>query len=163
GWCEQIASSLVVMSRSQGIPARLATGFVASERDRVSGDLLVRGTDAHAWAEVWFPDLGWVPFDPTADVPLAPEVDSDRSGLDLLRENLGPLAAAVVVVVGGSWLLIRFGPRIRRSRTRSPIARLERDLETLGRKRGSPRRPAETATAYAARLEGSVEHDGDLV
>lgn len=161
GWCEQIASSLVVMARSLGIPARLATGFVASERDRMSGDLVVRGTDAHAWAEVWFPELGWVPFDPTADVPLAPEPDTDRSILDLLRDHLGLLAAAVVVTVVVIWILLRLAPRVRsrRHRSRSPIARLERDLERLGEGRGLPRRPSETATAYASRLDAERADD----
>ena len=69
GFCEQIASALTVMLRSQGVPARLATGYLPGERDRVSGVWKVRASDAHAWVEVWFPETGWEAFDPTASVP----------------------------------------------------------------------------------------------
>ena len=78
GWCEQIASSLVVMARSVGIPARLATGFVSGERDSLTGEFVVRERDAHAWAEIYFPGIGWQPFDPTASVPLAGDAGGER-------------------------------------------------------------------------------------
>jgi transglutaminase-like putative cysteine protease len=52
GWCEQIASSLVVLARAAGLPARLTTGFVPGERDALTGRFVVRERDAHAWAEV---------------------------------------------------------------------------------------------------------------
>ena len=71
GWCEQIASSLVVLARSAGIPARLVTGFVPGSRDALTGRFVVRERDAHAWAEIYFPGIGWQGFDPTASVPLA--------------------------------------------------------------------------------------------
>ncbi|HEY4378141.1 MAG TPA: transglutaminase domain-containing protein, partial [Acidimicrobiales bacterium] len=71
GWCEQVASSLVVLLRSEGVPARFVTGYVPEDRDPVSGSFTVRERDSHAWAEVWFPKVGWVAFDPTAHVPLA--------------------------------------------------------------------------------------------
>ncbi|HMV76195.1 MAG TPA: transglutaminaseTgpA domain-containing protein, partial [Microthrixaceae bacterium] len=83
GWCEQIASSLVVMLREVGVPARLATGFAPGELDRSSGRFVVRERDAHAWAEVWFPDVGWVPFDPTARVPLAGDAASSARELPI--------------------------------------------------------------------------------
>ena len=106
GYCEQIASTLTVMLRSQGVPARLATGYVPGERDRVSGVWKVRASDAHAWVEVWFPQTGWQPFDPTASVPLSGEVDGGTVGGDLIgaatssiashRLELGLLAVAAV-------------------------------------------------------------------
>ncbi len=73
GFCEQIATALAVMLRTQGVPSRLVTGYVPGERDRVTGVWEVRASDAHAWVEVWFPETGWQAFDPTADVPLAGE------------------------------------------------------------------------------------------
>lgn len=156
GWCEQIASSLVVLARSEGIPARLATGFVASERDRVTGDFVVRAKHAHAWAEVWFPEHGWVPFDPTADVPLAPEADGDRSITDLLRDRLGSIAAVVVGIAVLGWTIGRLSSRWRRHRADRPsgdIARLDRDLARLGARHGIDRGPAESAAAHAARID----------
>lgn len=85
GFCEQIATATVMLLRLQGIPARLATGYVPSERDPITGVWISRARDAHAWVEVRFPNLGWVPFDPTADVPLAGESVQTTIGGDLLR------------------------------------------------------------------------------
>lgn len=155
GWCEQIASSLVVMARAVGVPARLATGYVATERDRVTGALVVRARDAHAWAEVWFPDVGWVPFDPTADVPLAPTRSDTDTVADWLRGHVveltvAVLLAVVVAVAGGRAL--RSVRRRRRARPRSWAARADRDLTRLGTRAGLDRAPGETATAYASRV-----------
>ncbi|MCP4226808.1 MAG: transglutaminase domain-containing protein, partial [Actinomycetia bacterium] len=71
GFCEQIGSAMVVMLRSLGIPARLVVGYVPGSYEASSGRWISRGTDAHAWAEVYFPGVGWQGFDPTAGVPLA--------------------------------------------------------------------------------------------
>jgi len=155
GWCEQIASSLVVLARSQGIPARLATGFVPGERDRASGDLVVRGTDAHAWAEVWFPSYGWVAFDPTADVSLAPTPDRDRSLADLVRTHLTAIVGVALAVAVGGWALRGLARLVRRRRAARPAtaaAALDRDLDRLGRRCGLAREPAEPAGAFAERL-----------
>ena len=91
GFCEQIASALAVMLRTQGVPARLATGYLPGERDRLSGVWKVRASDAHAWVEVWFPESGWQAFDPTAEVPFGGEVDAGSVGGDL-AEAIGAAA-----------------------------------------------------------------------
>ena len=93
GFCEQIASTLTIMLRSQGVPARLATGYVPGERDRVSGVWNVRGSDAHAWVEVWFPQTGWQPFDPTAEVPLAADAGGDTIGGDLIAATVSSIGS----------------------------------------------------------------------
>ncbi len=64
GHCALFASSMVVMAREVGLPARYVTGFVASERS--GGAFLVRGSDAHAWVEVYIDGAGWIAFDPTS-------------------------------------------------------------------------------------------------
>jgi hypothetical protein len=65
GHCEYFASSMAVMLRSLGIPARLATGFQSGVYNPVSGLWLVRASDAHSWVEAWIPGYGWTTFDPT--------------------------------------------------------------------------------------------------
>jgi len=65
GVCEMYVSAMVVMLRDQGIPARLTAGFGSGEYNSITGYYEVRANDAHAWTEVYFPDHGWVPFDPT--------------------------------------------------------------------------------------------------
>ncbi len=108
GFCEQIASSLVVMLRSQGVPARLATGFIPGTRDRISGVFEVKASDAHAWVEVWFPETGWEAFDPTAQVPLAGEAERSTIGADAAGAIVDgavsrplELAGVVLLLVGG--------------------------------------------------------------
>ena len=84
GFCEQIGTSLVVMLRSLGIPARLVVGYASGERNPFTGLYEVRAKDAHAWAEVYFPGVGWQGFDPTASVPLAGDSAIDGAGTGAL-------------------------------------------------------------------------------
>lgn len=69
GHCEYFASSLAVMLRSIGIPARVATGFQSGVYNPFSGWYLVRASDAHSWVEAWLPAKGWTTFDPTPPDP----------------------------------------------------------------------------------------------
>jgi transglutaminase-like putative cysteine protease len=69
GHCEYFASAMTVMLRSQGIPARLATGFQSGIYNPVSDLWLVRAGDAHSWVEAWIPSHGWTTFDPTPPDP----------------------------------------------------------------------------------------------
>ncbi len=64
GYCEQFAGSYAAMMRSIGIPARVAVGFTQGANDG-AGNYSVLGRNAHAWPEVWFDGIGWVPFEPT--------------------------------------------------------------------------------------------------
>lgn len=66
GFCEHFASSFVFLMRAAGVPARVVTGYQGGEMNPLDGYLVVRQTDAHAWAEVWLPDSGWTRVDPTA-------------------------------------------------------------------------------------------------
>jgi transglutaminase-like putative cysteine protease len=68
GFCEHIASSFVILMRALDIPARIVTGYQGGEFNRVDSHWTVRQRDAHAWAEVWLRDQGWVRVDPTSAV-----------------------------------------------------------------------------------------------
>ena len=59
------ATAPVLLARASGLSARLALGYRPGFRDPLSGALVVRESDAHAWAEIFFVDHGWVPFDST--------------------------------------------------------------------------------------------------
>jgi len=64
GYCVYFATAMTQMLRSEGVPARYVTGYTSGEQ--VDDDTyVVRGLDAHAWVEVYFPAHGWVRFDPT--------------------------------------------------------------------------------------------------
>ncbi len=67
GYCNYYATAMVLMLRSQGVPARMAAGFAQGTWDPERGAFLVRERDAHTWVEVYFPGYGWTEFEPTAD------------------------------------------------------------------------------------------------
>lgn len=71
GFCEHYASAFVYLMRAMGNPARVVTGYQGGEINPVDQFMLVRQSDAHAWAEVWIAHRGWIRVDPTAAV--APE------------------------------------------------------------------------------------------
>lgn len=91
GYCEHFSAAFVVLMRGAGIPARVVTGYAGGVRNRFGNYWVVRRLDAHAWAEVWLPQRGWVRVDPTAAV--APERiydtiedridDNETRGMDL--------------------------------------------------------------------------------
>jgi transglutaminase-like putative cysteine protease len=66
GFCEHYASSFAFLLRAAGVPARVVTGYQGGDINPVDGYMIVRQSDAHAWAEVWLNGRGWVRFDPTA-------------------------------------------------------------------------------------------------
>lgn len=174
GFCEQIGTSLVVMLRELGVPARLAVGYAPGERNPFTGLYEVKASDAHAWAEVYFPGIGWQGFDPTAEVPLAGDSQIDSAGtgaLSYLSSRLdipGELLAGLSIVAGLVGLAfalrsVRRRPRaiaISRSWASQRLAR----LEALGTRRGRPRAPSETTPTFVRAL-GSLapEYGSDLV
>ncbi|MFB6312206.1 MAG: transglutaminase domain-containing protein, partial [Salinirussus sp.] len=116
GYCVYYATTMVVMLRTQGIPARFVSGYTTGQEVE-DGRYVVRGLNAHAWVEVYFPDSGWVAFDPTPAGPRTaaendrieearaannPNVDTDESAANLdtptstvtSNESDGPLTPA---------------------------------------------------------------------
>jgi transglutaminase-like putative cysteine protease len=68
GHCEYYASAMTVLLRSRGIPTRMVNGFYGGEWNPIGKYWLIRQRDAHSWVEVWFPEAGWVVFDPTPSI-----------------------------------------------------------------------------------------------
>ena len=65
GHCEFFATSAALFLRSLGIPSRLVVGYKGGVYNSLIEHLEVRSRDAHAWVELWIPQYGWIPFDPT--------------------------------------------------------------------------------------------------
>ena len=83
GYCTYFATTMVTMLRSQDIPARFAVGYTPGQQ--VDADQwVVRGYNSHAWVEVYFPDRGWIRFDPT---PSTPRQRNERQQLADARED----------------------------------------------------------------------------
>ncbi|MEK3856526.1 DUF4129 domain-containing transglutaminase family protein [Cytobacillus sp. FSL H8-0458] len=69
GYCDNFSSSMVVMARSIGLPARWVKGYTEGEFKQSLGSGLrlfeITNNNAHSWVEIYFPEIGWVPFEPT--------------------------------------------------------------------------------------------------
>jgi transglutaminase-like putative cysteine protease len=175
GFCEQFATAAVIMLRSQGIPARLVTGYVGGDSDIDPGERVFRGSDAHAWVQVFYPGVGWVNSDPTAGAVLQTTTPSirQRIGTSLTRAwhrvpggRFGAIAALALAVVIGT-ALSTIGRRWLRRRRRyagidrgrrgdGPIlaAYLRLDIALCGVERA--RAPSESLGELAGRLGGFV-------
>jgi protein-glutamine gamma-glutamyltransferase len=96
GFCEHFATAFVVVLRAMDIPARVVTGYQGTDAQPEDGWLVVRQSNAHAWAEYWSPRRGWVRADPTAAV--APDrIDRGRA----LRPAAGFVGSAINAVSPG--------------------------------------------------------------
>ena len=100
GFCEHYAGAFVFLMRELGIPARVVTGYQGGALNPVDGYFEVRQSDAHAWAEVWLEQRGWVRIDPTAAV--APDRIEHTVGLRKPRGLLGGLIG--FTPSQGAWL-----------------------------------------------------------
>ncbi|WP_062301388.1 transglutaminase family protein [Demequina subtropica] len=125
GYCVQFATTMVVMARTLGIPARMAVGFLGGVQD--GERYVVRGRDAHAWPELYFPGHGWVRFEPTpavqtgarpvyatpeVSVPQNPLVDEPNPRSTVLPQQQAPTTAPAPAPVAAAsdsgwspWLL----------------------------------------------------------
>lgn len=184
GFCEQIASAEVVLLRAMGVPARLVSGYVPGRRSLLSGMFEVRGSDAHAWTEVYVPNVGWVESDPTYVVPpggpfaaakelgrwlkagyeslpeplrdtLASIWSWSRDAIRLEMPNAALLAGTLLSAMLAAWA-IRGRVRSRRSARLAWELRTLAMLESLGRRLGLPRRPSETPREYAVQLRRAL-------
>lgn len=175
GYCEQFATAEALMLRSLGIPARLATGYSTGDYNPNLDQSVVRERDAHAWVEVYFPERGWVPVDPSPGYPglaatrfpnrwsaaglarVIPHLSLAGGGalgaagaLALIPGLLGVAAALLALV----WTLARLRGRRRTGREAELLALYERLQRRLGRRRAPPETPLEyAARAPASRLD----------
>jgi transglutaminase-like putative cysteine protease len=92
-YCNYYASAMIMMLRSQGIPARFVTGYAQGEWDEASSSYRVRSSNAHAWTEVFFPSYGWIPFEATASLPAADRPEGAGNPGDAFGDE-GATAAA---------------------------------------------------------------------
>jgi hypothetical protein len=133
----------------------------------------VKAKDAHAWAEVWFPGIGWQAFDPTASVPFAGDPFSSAAGAGLasfLRHRIPSVPTSLVTFAAGAvavtlplatigWVVLQ---RRRRRRAWAALPWSAQQLERLdraGTRRGRSRREWESASRYADVLARSVLPD----
>jgi transglutaminase-like putative cysteine protease len=87
GYCQQFSTAFALLARHLGYPTRVVVGFLPGEQSATrANEWIVRGTDAHAWPEVYFEDYGWIAFEPTPRsdrLPLVPSYTIRGGGTDV--------------------------------------------------------------------------------
>ncbi|MFL6624095.1 MAG: DUF3488 and DUF4129 domain-containing transglutaminase family protein [Sulfurifustis sp.] len=117
GFCEHYAAAFVTLMRLAHVPARVVVGYQGGVFNPAGNYLIVRQADAHAWAEVWMPDAGWVRVDPTAAV--APtRIEYGIDGVRRLQSQGLPLAGIGADVVRRAMQL----PWLEHARLRARLA-----------------------------------------
>jgi hypothetical protein len=110
GYCDYYATAMVVLARAAGVPARLVTGYASGAYDEDASHYVVTEAEAHAWPEVYFPDFGWVGFEPTAGRPaIERPPDTVLSAAAESGAPLEPITASRTRRNWGRWLTIGGG------------------------------------------------------
>jgi transglutaminase-like putative cysteine protease len=108
GYCQQFSGAMALILRMDGIPARVAAGFLPGAYDSATGTYDVRAVDAHSWVEVYFRGIGWVAFNPTPARTVGPPQRSVFAS-----ESVANPAQAIAATIGGL-------PPVRRTQARLP-------------------------------------------
>ena len=173
GYCDYYATAFVVLARSVGLPTRFATGFAVGQWDVQEQIYVVTEAEAHSWPEVYFPDYGWIPFEPTGGRPpldrRAASGASASQGVDGMQTEEEALAAFEslsrpvidwnwqmlfwllplgLLIWGGVWLARRW-----RQRREDPWLA----LVGWGTRQGRPMGDEETALEYGRGLGQHIE------
>jgi transglutaminase-like putative cysteine protease len=163
GYCDYYASAMVVMARAVGVPARLASGYAQGTFDYETGRWAVTEQDAHSWVEVYFEELGWIEFEPTAGQPTL-DRSGDHDAAALTPPPLPPLATrwwqrvpwGLAAVAGIALLLVACIVWLWRPRPAPSAAHLVRDRQARllrwGARLGHPLRDGQTPGEYADTL-----------
>ena len=173
GYCDYYATSMVVLARASGLPARFVSGYSPGSYDAPNAQYVVRELNAHSWAEIYFPEIGWIEFEPTASQPeidrstmeeetVIAEGSPDPIVTDLLNRFrlvkaiywFSPLAIIVLFlflyyVIIERWQYLRLAPAL-------AIEKIYRKLYRQGRSLAGERTRAETAYEFMQKLISKV-------
>jgi len=173
GYCDYYATAMVVLARSSGIPARFVSGYSSGSYDAPNAQYVVRELNAHSWAEIYFPGIGWVEFEPTAsqpeierapeNIPVPAEQNEESTASALLNRYrtelvliwISPILTVFFLAilyfgVIERWLYMRLLPA-------TAIERIYRRFYRLGRGLVGARVGAETANEFSYSLANKIE------
>jgi transglutaminase-like putative cysteine protease len=176
GYCDYYASSMVILARAAGIPARLAVGYASGAYDAENARYIVTEADAHSWPELYFPEYGWIPFEPTAAQPVSnyanepeqaeppqalPPLPPAETALEMTFSLKGrfifPGVVVTLLTLGGMAWLITDSWRLRRLTPAAAVVALYRRLQRQGQRLALPYWAGETPYEFAAALTRRVE------
>jgi transglutaminase-like putative cysteine protease len=165
GYCDYYSTAFIVLARLAGLPARFATGYAVGTWDSIEQVWIVTEAEAHSWPEVYLPEYGWIPYEPTAGrpilariglpefsnapaIPVAPLAESpEASGRNWNWQIFVWLAPLAFLVWGGLVGWERW--RIRREDPWQGLLR-------WGRRIGRPIAESETVLEYGRDLAGYI-------
>jgi transglutaminase-like putative cysteine protease len=97
GFCTYYATAMVIMARLLDIPARMVNGFSQGHYDAQQKAWVVDGNDAHSWVQIYFPNYGWVNFDPTPSFSVSSGAEPDPSPQPQVTPTPAPGSPTVTV------------------------------------------------------------------
>ncbi len=167
GYCDYYATAMVVLARASGLPARFVSGYAPGSYDMSKAAYVVRELHAHSWVEIYFPQIGWIEFEPTASQPeieIPPSAEEvanaqpdeaaarllNRFRLETLLYWLSPLAIVILCLLLyfiwiERWLYMRLAPTV-------AIEKIYRQLYRWGRPLAGERTTAETAYEFMGKF-----------
>jgi transglutaminase-like putative cysteine protease len=172
GYCDYYATSMVVLARAAGLPARLVIGYATGSYDPYRAVYVVTEADAHAWPEVYFPDYGWIEFEPTGGFP--PIARSARQDVAVEQPDAGEakdssgreweglrrlawlgwlVGPVLLVLVGVTWLSMD-NWRLRRLKPEVAVVTLYRRLRRHGQQLAVPMWAGDTPYEFADSFAG---------
>jgi hypothetical protein len=172
GYCDYYASAMVVLSRAAGIPARFAIGYASGKYNLNSKRFMVTQADAHSWVEIYFPDIGWVPFEPTAGLPpidrsiqptqeviSAPTIPAEsHKGAGAVKIGIyaGYLLLVFVAMTGFCWAILD-EIHLRRLKPQLAAKEVYRRMRYYGKTLSVPIEGGETPYEYADALSIRIQ------
>jgi transglutaminase-like putative cysteine protease len=87
GYCDYYATAMVVLARASGIPARFVSGYSPGTYDAPNAQYIIRELNAHSWVEVYFPEIGWIEFEPTGSIPEIVRMERDETASPAAETN----------------------------------------------------------------------------
>ena len=173
GYCDYYATSMVVLARASGLPARFVSGYSSGSYDAPNAQYVVRELNAHSWPEIYFPEIGWIEFEPTASQPEIerpetidelPAAETSRTAAEKflfqltstrLLYWLSPLGIVLLGMLLYFLVLERFW--ILRLAPVDAISFLYRRYYRMGRPLAGVRTKAETASEFTYKLIGRLD------
>jgi transglutaminase-like putative cysteine protease len=175
GYCDYYATSMVVLARAGGLPARFVSGYSPGSYDAPNAQYVIRELNAHSWAEIYFPEIGWIEFEPTASQPeidrplieaeetIRDQQSPDSTVTDLLNRFrlvkaiywFSPLGIIFLFLflyyaLIERWQYLRLAPSL-------AIEKIYRKLYRQGRSLAGERTRAETANEFMLKLMSQMD------
>jgi transglutaminase-like putative cysteine protease len=174
GYCDYYATSMVVLARASGLPARFVSGYSPGSYDAPNAQYVIRELNAHSWAEIYFPEIGWIEFEPTASQPeidrsaleeeeIIAQQSPDQTVIDLLNRFklvkaiywFSPIGIIFLFlflyyVIIERWHYLRLAPAL-------AIEKIYRKLYRQGRSLAGERTKAETANEFMQKLLSKLD------